>query len=213
MTLFLVQHGKARPETDDPERSLTEQGAEIVGRMADWAAQVGLGVDQIRHSGKRRAEQTAMIFAKRLSPPKGVKAVKGLSPKDDVNQVAASLRSDQGSIMLVGHLPHLSRLVSLLLTGNPEIEVVRFRNAGIVCMTQCEPTAHRFVQKFFLPTPHRLLASRPEPTFHPPEMSVQPASLGSGPSLPFAVLRRAWVVCLEEEPGYSGSPGGGDDRS
>ena len=77
----------------------------------------------------------------------------------------------------------------------------------------CELTAHRFVQKFFLPTPHRLLASRPEPTFHPPEMSVQPASLGSGPSLPFAVLRRAWGVCLEEEPGYSGSPGGGDDRS
>ena len=138
MTLFLVQHGKARPETDDPERSLTEQGAEIVGRMAHWAAQVGLGVDQIRHSGKRRAEQTAMIFAKRLSPPKGGIAVKGLSPNDDVNQVAASLLSDQGSIMLVGHLPHLSRLVSLLLTGNPEIEIVRFRNAGIVCLTQLE---------------------------------------------------------------------------
>ena len=138
MTLFLVQHGKAKPETEDPERSLTEQGAEIVRRMAEWAAQVGLDVDQIQHSGKRRAEQTAMIFAKRLSPPKGVNAVKGLSPKDDVNQVAASLRSDQGSIMLVGHLPHLSRLVSLLLTGNPEIEVVRFRNAGIVCLTQLE---------------------------------------------------------------------------
>jgi len=47
MTLFLVQHGKAKPETEDPERSLTEQGAEVVGRMADWAAQVGLAVDQI----------------------------------------------------------------------------------------------------------------------------------------------------------------------
>ena len=45
------------------------------------------------------------------------------------------LSGDQGSIMLVGNLPHLSRLVSLLLTGNPEIEVVRFRNAGIVCLT------------------------------------------------------------------------------
>jgi hypothetical protein len=44
-------------------------------------------------------------------------------------------------------------------------------------------------------------------------MSVQPASPGSGPSFPFAVLRRAWVVCLEEEPGYPGSPGAGDDRS
>ena len=62
MTLFLVQHGKAKPETEDPERSLTEQGAEVVGRMADWAAQVGLAVDQIQHSGKRRAEQTATIF-------------------------------------------------------------------------------------------------------------------------------------------------------
>ena len=62
--------------------------------------------------------------------------MKGLSPKDDVKPVAASLRSDQGSIMLAGHLPHLSRLVSLLLTGNSEIEVVRFRNAGIVCLTQ-----------------------------------------------------------------------------
>jgi len=56
MTLFLVQHGQAKPETEDPERSLTDQGAEIVGRMADWAAQVGLTVDQIQHSGKRRAE-------------------------------------------------------------------------------------------------------------------------------------------------------------
>ncbi len=100
MTLFLVQHGKAKPETEDPERSLTEQAAEVVGRMADWAAQVGLAADQIQHSGKRRAEQTATIFAKRLSPPKGVIAVKGMSPKDDVKPVAASLRSDQGSIML-----------------------------------------------------------------------------------------------------------------
>jgi len=138
MTLFLVQHGEAKPETEDPERSLTERGTETVGRMADWAARVGVTVDEIRHSGKRRAEQTATIFAKRLDPPKGVIAVKGLNPKDDLTPVAASLRGDQGSIMLVGHLPHLSRLVSLLLTGNPKIEVVRFRNAGIVCLTQQE---------------------------------------------------------------------------
>ncbi len=138
MTLFLVQHGEAKPESEAPERSLTEQGAEIVGRMADWATQVVQTVDQIQHSGKRRAEQTASIFAKRLSPPKGVIPVKGLSPKDDVTPVAASLRGDQESIMLVGHLPHLSRLVSLLVTGDPVIEIIRFRNAGIVCLIQRE---------------------------------------------------------------------------
>ena len=135
MTLFLVQHGEARPGNEDPERSLTEHRRRDRERMADWAARTGIKVDQIRHSGKRRAEQTATIFAKKLDTPKGVIAVKGLNPNDEVTQVAASLQGEQESIMLVGHLPHLSRLVSLLVTGNPDIEIVRFRNAGIVCLT------------------------------------------------------------------------------
>jgi phosphohistidine phosphatase len=138
MTLFLVQHGEAKPEIEDPERSLTERGIETVGRVAGFAARMGITVDQIRHSGKRRAEQTATGFAKRLDPPKGVIAVKGLGPNDDVTVVAASLQGGPESIMLVGHLPHLSRLVGLLVTGNPDVEVVRFRNAGIVCITQKE---------------------------------------------------------------------------
>ena len=138
MTLFLVQHGEARPGNEDSERSLTEHGAETVSRMADWAARMGIKVDQIRHSGKRRAEQTATIFAQRLDTPKGVIAVKGLNPNDEVTQVAASLHGEQESIMIVGHLPHLSRLVSLLVTGNPDNVVVRFRNAGIVCLIQQE---------------------------------------------------------------------------
>ena len=104
--------------------------------MADWAARSGITVDQIRHSGKRRAEQTATIFAGRLSPSRGMIAAQGLTPLDSVDSVAASLQGNQGSIMLVGHLPHLSRLVSLLVTGNPKGEIVRFRNAGIVCLTQ-----------------------------------------------------------------------------
>jgi phosphohistidine phosphatase len=138
MTLFLVQHGEAKAETEDPKRSLTEQGAKIVGRMADWAARTGIKVNQIRHSGKLRAEQTATIFAKKLDTPNGVIAVKDLNPNDEVTQVAESLHREQDSIMLVGHLPHLSRLVSLLVTGNPVNVVVRFRNAGIVCLSQQE---------------------------------------------------------------------------
>jgi phosphohistidine phosphatase len=36
--------------------------------------------------------------------------------------------------MLVGHLPHLSRLAALLLADTPEREIVTFRNAGVVCL-------------------------------------------------------------------------------
>ena len=138
MDLFLVQHGEAKSETDDPERPLTDRGAEMVRRMADWAAQIGLRVDQIRHSGKRRAEQTATLLAERLNPPQGVIAVAGLKPNDDVRPVAKELEGEQGSVMLVGHLPHLSRLAGLLLTGDPDGTVIRFEMAGIVCLSNQE---------------------------------------------------------------------------
>ena len=107
MILYLVQHGEAKSEAEDPERSLTEAGAAVVERMADWATRTGLVVEQIRHSGKRRAEQTASILAKRLKPAQGVAAIGGLNPGDDVRATAKNLQSDQGQVMLVGHLPHL----------------------------------------------------------------------------------------------------------
>ena len=34
--------------------------------------------------------------------------------------------------MLVGHLPFLSRLAGLMVAGDPEQQVVRFRNAVVV---------------------------------------------------------------------------------
>jgi phosphohistidine phosphatase len=135
MELYLVQHGEAKPESDDPERSLTDRGEETVRRMAAWAAQVGLKVDQIRHSGKKRAEQTAAVLGGRLNPPEGVIAVAGLTPIDDVRPVAEAIRNEQAVVMLVGHLPHLSRLANLLLTGDPEAGVLRFQMAGIVCLS------------------------------------------------------------------------------
>ena len=138
MELFLVQHGLAKPEDEDPERSLTEEGAEAVWRMAAWATRIRLSVDQIRHSGKRRAEQTAEIFAERVGPVNGVVAIPGLQPNDDVHLMAEALQAEEGSLMLVGHLPFLSHLVSLLLAGNPQKQVVQFQNAGIVSLSRRE---------------------------------------------------------------------------
>ncbi len=40
--------------------------------------------------------------------------------------------------MLVGHLPHLSRLASLLLVGDPAREIVAFRMGAIVCLSREE---------------------------------------------------------------------------
>jgi phosphohistidine phosphatase len=138
MELYLVQHGEAKPEAEDPERPLTERGEETVRQMAAWAAQVGVRVVQIRHSGKRRAEQTAALLTERLSPAQGVIAVEGLKPNDDPRPVVESLQSEHQPIMLVGHLPFLSRLASLLVVENPEGGIIRFQPAGIVCLVRQE---------------------------------------------------------------------------
>ena len=140
MELYLVQHGEAKSEAEDPERSLTDRGAETARRMAAWAARVGVQVDQIRHSGKRRAEQTAALLAEQLRPVNGTIAVAGLAPTADVRPVAEGLPAEIGAIMLVGHLPFLSRLASLLLSGDPEAGVIRFQTAGITCLSNQEGT-------------------------------------------------------------------------
>ena len=138
MNLLLVQHGQAKTEAEDPAQSLNVIGVESAEKVAKWLYMSGVEVTEIRHSGKRRAEQTASIFAKHLSPRQGVKATSGLNPMDDVRGVAEELREHPGSLMLVGHLPFMSRLTGLLVAGDPELEVVRFQNAGVVCLREYE---------------------------------------------------------------------------
>jgi len=38
------------------------------------------------------------------------------------------------NVMLVGHLPHLSRLSGLLISGDPDRKVIEFKNGGVVCL-------------------------------------------------------------------------------
>jgi phosphohistidine phosphatase len=138
MKVYLVQHGEAEPKSVDPARPLTQQGRHEVEQVAAFAARLGLGVAQIRHSGKTRAEQTATILGEALSPPGGVVAVSGLAPKDDVQPIAETLGRESQPVMLVGHLPFLGRLAGLLVSGNPDLPVVQFRNAVIICLTRAE---------------------------------------------------------------------------
>ena len=132
--LYLVRHGHAVSDAVDPERPLSERGREMVARVAKWAAGQGLQVERIRHSGKRRAEETAGIFALHLKPAGGSRATPGLAPNDEVRVVAKALEYEQKNVMLVGHLPFMGRLAALLIESNPEADVVAFPEAGLACL-------------------------------------------------------------------------------
>lgn len=135
---YLVRHGEAKSKAQDAERGLAPAGEQNVQKIANWAARVGIRVDEIRHSGKARAEQTAQIIAAALQPGVEPQAIPGLGPNDDVVPVAKSLDSEERTVMLVGHLPFLGRLVSQLVVGNSDQALVAFDAAALVRLSKHE---------------------------------------------------------------------------
>ncbi|NWF97835.1 MAG: phosphohistidine phosphatase SixA [Nitrospirae bacterium] len=138
MFLYLVQHAEAKKEEEDKERPLSEHGLKDITRMAEYASHLNIKLDSIYHSTKLRAKQTAQILFEYLKPIKGLTETTGLSPMDAPEIWHARLKETDENIMLVGHLPHLARLSSLLLTGNAEKIIISFKMAGIVCFKRSD---------------------------------------------------------------------------
>ena len=133
MALFLVQHGLSLPKDRDPEKGLSPDGIADTERIAGVAKGYAIHVSGIGHSGKKRAVQTAEIFAKFLEPARGAEKISGINPMDDVGEFAKTANS-KDDLMLVGHLPFMEKLTAYLTTGSAEKPVFKFQNSGIVCL-------------------------------------------------------------------------------
>ncbi len=138
MKLYLVQHAKAVPKQVDPQRSLTEDGRRDIQRVAAFVKPLNLCVDFLWHSGKKRAVQTAEALAKVIEVKEAEIARESLAPNDDVAILRNELTSVRQDVMIVGHLPFLSKLASLLLTDSESAETVAFKQGGIVCLSRTE---------------------------------------------------------------------------
>ncbi len=114
MVVYLVHHGDAVAPDVDPQRPLSERGRADVQRMALEAARFGARPAAIWHSGKLRARQTAEAFRRECNPLADFVAVRGLQPEDPPDWIRDRLLAESGDIMIVGHMPHLPRLLRLL---------------------------------------------------------------------------------------------------
>lgn len=135
--IYLVQHGEAKPEAEDPQRPLTERGKNDVLKVAKHISSI-VKASKILHSGKLRARQTAEVLAEHIKPKDGVEETSGLSPLDDVGLAKSIVEEAKEPLMLVGHMPHLSKLTSSLILGRDDLEVVKFRTSGVVCLVKDE---------------------------------------------------------------------------
>jgi phosphohistidine phosphatase len=134
MLLYLVQHGEPKSKEEDPERPLSDKGRLDVQKAAYFL--LSIGPPEIFHSGKLRARQTAGIFGGKFGV--GAKEADALGPLDAPSVWAGRLREKEGDAMLVGHLPHMGRLASLLLCGDSEAGIVEFRQGGVLCLKREE---------------------------------------------------------------------------
>lgn len=133
MRLWLIRHGTALSKDQDPQRPLSEAGRRQASATAERLSSLGVQTAQVWHSDKLRAQQTAESVAQALGGTK-IHQQAGLAPNDPPEVLAGLARSAESDLVVVGHLPHLARVTSLLLTGEDQPDLVDFPAAGLVCL-------------------------------------------------------------------------------
>ena len=132
MNVFILRHGIAvEPgapgyENDD-ERPLMPKGRSQLHKIAAAIRAMELRFDLILSSPLVRARQTAEIVAADLKVERRLAFADELRPGGDPKRLVQkinALKPKPENIMLVGHEPGLSRLISLFTTGETDAGMV-----------------------------------------------------------------------------------------
>jgi phosphohistidine phosphatase len=123
MELYIMRHGEAGKSlatlVRDGKRSLTEQGKKEVKDVAGSISALGLKFDHIVSSPLSRAAETAKIVAKTSRPRLDVEYWDELKPEGNRKELLSRVAKleQRSSVLLVGHEPCLTSLISELIGG------------------------------------------------------------------------------------------------
>lgn len=134
MKLYLVQHGHAVDKETNLERPLSPQGIQDVEAMGQFLMSLHLDIPAVWHSGKLRAQETAERLARYVARGVKIEERPDLAPNDPVKQAASQIEKRDNDVMVVGHLPHLSRLAAWFLCGTDKRDVLTFQQGGVACL-------------------------------------------------------------------------------
>ena len=138
MILYVVRHALAEDQTSggDEARRLTESGRDRTAKAAAGMRAIGMECELILSSPLARALETAEIVASVFGDGLALRVLPelatGVAPADAVAALAAYGKAS--NLMVVGHEPQLSALVSILLAGAPGAIHLRLRKGGCVAL-------------------------------------------------------------------------------
>jgi phosphohistidine phosphatase len=137
--LLLLRHGLALPHgtpgMEDDDRPLTEKGERRVRQVARFLRRLGLRLDAIVSSPLPRALRTAEIAADVLDRSYLLQTDEVLRPKRSAEDIRDWLAGrPESRILLIGHNPNLSELLTLLTTGRTQPPVFELRKAGVAAL-------------------------------------------------------------------------------
>ncbi len=138
MELYILRHAIAVTRgtegiRQDGDRPLTDKGAAKLRRVVRGMSALGLSFDLILTSPYVRARQTAEIVAEEMGAGKKCERSPHLAPDGDPRALIAAIASRSTastSVLLVGHEPLLSQLISVLVSGDERTQVT-LKKAGL----------------------------------------------------------------------------------
>lgn len=141
MKLWIVRHADAEPvKTRDADRALTSKGQKQAQALASYLKGLRIKPDAILSSPYVRARQTAEALSAALLPTHGLIEEKalgcGMMP-EDIRDVLVGY-GEEASVMLVGHEPDLSTLISWLcgqMGGGIEMKKCSFAALDLATVT------------------------------------------------------------------------------
>ena len=132
--IVLAHHGHALEREVEPTQPLSETGRAASRHLAVAVAARGVKPDVIWHSGKFRARQTAELYRHACNPGAAFSVARGLQPTDPPRVMQDQLDTGDRSILLVGHMPHLVRLLRVLCGESPDSAAIEFPAHGCVAL-------------------------------------------------------------------------------
>jgi phosphohistidine phosphatase len=139
MELYIIRHAEAEPAAmgrDDARRALTPKGAEAFAREVRGLEHLGVALDRVYHSPLLRAVETADLLAPLLDGESIVTPELAHPPSEEF------LRSLSGErVAVVGHEPHVSDLLMVLVLGwrvfEPESQrgLIEFKKGAVAWLS------------------------------------------------------------------------------